>query len=296
MSLSGIVTAAFGRHYEVVLPDGRRVNGIPRGKKSPFACGDRVHLGPLHDSETQILGHEKRSSLLYRSDQWKEKIIAANATQVVLVTATEPGFSDELISRALVAATHEQLRTVIVLNKCDLVAGLAAARALLAPFAKLGLPIVELSALRDATALQPWLAGQRSVLVGQSGMGKSTLVNTLVPDAAAATREISTALDSGKHTTTHARLYILPADAGAGELIDSPGLQAFGLAHLTRGAIELGFPEFVPLLGQCRYRDCRHENEPGCAIKAAVAAGTIDTRRLDHFVAIAGEGDRAKPF
>jgi ribosome biogenesis GTPase len=294
--LSGIVTAAFGRHYEVTLaPEhgGRCINGIPRGKKSPYACGDRVTLGPLHDSEAQILGHAPRSSLLYRSDQWKQKLIAANATQVVLVVATEPGFSDELISRALVAASHERMRSLIVLNKSDLAQNLPAARAQLEPFAKLGIPIVELSARVDARPLAPWLAGQVSVLVGQSGMGKSTLVNALVPDAAAATREISAALDSGKHTTTHARMYALP---DGGMLIDSPGLQAFGLAHLTRGEIELGFAEFVALLGRCRFRDCRHENEPDCAIKAAVAAGAIDARRLAHFVAIAGEGERTKPF
>ncbi len=291
--LSGRIVAAFGRHYEVELDDGRIVNGIPRGKKSPYACGDRVSLGPLHDSEAQILAHAPRSSLLYRSDQWKQKMIAANATQIVLVVATEPGFSDELISRALVAVRHQHMRAVIVLNKCDLTAALPAARAQLAPYAAIGVPVVELSALNDASALAPLLAGQVSVLVGQSGMGKSTLTNALIPGAAAATREISTALDSGKHTTTHARLYRLP---GGGELIDSPGLQEFGLAHLTRGEIELGFAEFVDHLGHCRFRDCRHENEPDCAIKAAVAAGKIDARRLAHFTTIANEGERAKQF
>jgi ribosome biogenesis GTPase len=297
LTLAGRIVAAFGRHYEVELDgetNGRRINGIPRGKKSPYACGDRVSLGPLHDSEAQILGHEPRSSLLYRSDQWKQKTIAANATQIVLVVATEPGFSDELISRALVAAQHEHLRALIVLNKCDLATALPAARAQLAPFAALGVPVIELSALQDASALIPWLAGQVSVLVGQSGMGKSTLTNALIPAAQAATREISTALDSGKHTTTHARLYRLPE--GQGELIDSPGLQEFGLAHLTRGEIELGFAEFVEQIGHCRFRDCRHENEPDCAIKAAIAAGKIDARRLAHFITIANEGDRAKPF
>jgi ribosome biogenesis GTPase len=294
--LKGIVTAAFGRHYEVTLDQelgSRIVSGIPRGKKSPYACGDRVSLGPLHDSEAQILGHAPRTSLLYRSDQWKQKLIAANATQVVLVVATEPAFSEELISRALVAASHEHMRALVVLNKCDLVENLPAARRQLEPFASLGIPIVELSARTDASPLAPWLTDQVSVLVGQSGMGKSTLVNALVPNAAAATREISEALDSGKHTTTHARMYALPA---GGMLIDSPGLQAFGLAHLSRGEIELGFAEFVAHLGHCRFRDCRHENEPDCAIKAAIAAGTVDARRLAHFVAIANEGDRAKPF
>lgn len=293
MKLTGTVTAAFGRHYEVTLADGQVVSGIPRGKKSPYACGDQVTLAPPHDREAQILAHAPRRTLLYRSDQWKEKLIAANATQVVLVVATEPGFSDALISRTLVAARHQRMRALIVLNKADLFAKLPAARAQLAPFAALGVPIVELSALADAAPLQPYLAGELSVLVGQSGMGKSTLANALVPAAAAATREISTALDSGKHTTTHARLYALP---GGGGLIDSPGLQEFGLAHLTRGEIELGFAEFVPFLGACRFRDCRHENEPGCAIKAAIAAGTIDPRRLEHFVTIAGEGDRARAF
>jgi ribosome biogenesis GTPase len=285
LNLAGIVTAAFGRHYEVTLGDGRCINGIPRGKKSPYACGDRVSLGPLHGSEAQILAHLPRSSLLYRSDAWKEKIIAANATQVVLVVATEPGFSDELIARALVAALHEGMRVAIVLNKADLADRLPAARAQLAPYLALGLPVIELCARDDVAPLAPLLAGQVSVLVGQSGMGKSTITNALIPGAAAATREISTALDSGKHTTTHARLYRLPGgDDGA--LIDSPGLQEFGLAHLCFGEIEHGFPEFRPLVAQCRFRDCRHRDEPDCAIKQAVAEGRIDPRRYANFLAI----------
>ena len=291
--LTGLITAAFGRHYEITLADNRIVNGIPRGKKSPYACGDQVTLGPLHDSETQILGHAPRSSLLYRSDQWKQKLIAANATQIVLVVATEPGFSTALISRALVAARHQNMQALIVLNKTDLPCHLPTARAQLAPFAALGIPILELSALTDTTALAPLLTAHLSVLVGQSGMGKSTLTNTLIPEAGAATREISTALDSGKHTTTHARLYRL---SGGGALIDSPGLQEFGLAHLSRGEIELGFAEFSHHLGQCRFRDCRHANEPDCAIKNAVTSGAIDHNRLAHFTAITTEGDRAKTF
>jgi len=283
LSLGGTVTAAFGRHYEVTLDDARVVNGIPRGKKSPFACGDRVNLGPLHDSEAQILSHQPRSSLLYRSDAWKQKLIAANATQLVLVVATEPGFSDELISRALVAALHEHMRVVIALNKSDLAARLPAARAQLKPFDTFKLPVVELSAHDDVAPLLPWLTGQLSVLVGQSGMGKSTITNALIPGAAAATREISTALDSGKPTTTHAPLYHLDDHSG---LIDSPGLQEFGLAHLSFGEIEDGFPEFRPLVAGCRFRDCRHNNEPDCAGKQGVAGGQVDPRRYAHFLAI----------
>ena len=281
--ISGTLIAAFGRQYEVLLDDGRTVTGYPLGKKSLFACGDRVEIEISSPNQGQIVGHAPRHTLLYRSDEWKQKIIAANATQLVLVVATEPNFSDELLSRALTAAEHEKMRTLIVLNKCDLHPSLAAARDFLAPFVALGYPIVELSAKQDASALRPWLDGQISVLVGQSGMGKSTLINALVPDAAAATREISTALDSGKHTTTYARLYRLDDDSA---IIDSPGLQEFGLAHLSLGEIEAAFPELRGHLGQCRYRDCRHRNEPGCSVKAALEAGAMHPRRYEHFLKI----------
>ena len=276
MNRHGIIVAAFGRHYEIELPDGSLATGYPRGKKSPFAVGDEVELTP----DGQITGHGLRRTLLYRSDAYREKLIAANATQLLLVVATDPSFSDMLLSRALVAAEHQGLRTIIVLNKSDLTAALPSARALLAPFAALGCRVVELSAKLDASPLLPLLAGESSVLVGQSGMGKSTLTNALVPGATAPTREISTALDTGKHTTTYARLYQLP---NGGTLIDSPGLQEFGLKHLTPQEIEYGFAEFRPFLGQCRFRDCQHDAEPGCAIKQAVAAGTIHRRRLEHF-------------
>ncbi len=276
----GTIVAAFGRHYEIELPGGVLATGYPRGKKSPFAVGDEVELSP----DGQITGHAVRRSLLYRSDAYREKLIAANATQLLLVVATDPSFSDMLLSRALVAAEHQGLTTTIVLNKSDLTAALPGARKLLAPFVALGCRVVELSAKLDASPLLPLLAGESSVLVGQSGMGKSTLTNALVPGATAPTRELSTALDSGKHTTTYARLYTLPSDTcPGGTLIDSPGLQEFGLKHLTPQEIEYGFAEFRPFLGQCRFRDCQHDAEPGCAIKDAVTAGTIHPRRLDHF-------------
>ncbi len=275
--------AAFGRHYEVESDDGRIWQATPRAKRSVYACGDRVALEPAAAGQARILEHLPRTSLLYRSDEWKQKLIAANATQVVLVVATEPGFSDELLSRALVAIEHDRLRAVIVLNKADLAERLPAAREQIAPFAALGYPVLDLCAKQDAGPLLSHLRGQTSVLVGQSGMGKSTLVNALIPGASAATREISAALDSGKHTTTYARLYRLDAETA---VIDSPGLQEFGLAHLSFGDIEEGFPEFRPTLGQCRFHDCRHAAEPDCAVKALLASGAIHQRRYDHFRSI----------
>ena len=285
MSVEGLIVAAHGRHYEVETSAGERRQALPRGKKSLYACGDRVHLELAGDGQARILDHLRRRTLLYRSDAWKQKLVAANVDQVVLVVATEPGFSDELLSRALVAAEHEGMRALIVLNKIDLSAGLAAAREQLAPLRDLGYPVLELSAKRDVAPLLPWLDARLSVLVGQSGMGKSTLINALVPGAGAGTREISTALDSGKHTTTHATLYRLDADSA---VIDSPGLQEFGLAHLSFGEIEHGFPEFRPTLGQCRFHDCRHALEPDCAVKGLVERGTIAAARYRHFLAITG--------
>lgn len=283
----GTVIAAHGRHCVVRLDEcGRLVHCFPRGKKAALACGDRVVIEATAADQGVVAAVAARSSLLYRSDAFREKLIAANVTQVVIVVATEPGFSDELVTRCLVAAQAQQLQVVIVLNKIDLDARLAEARARIEPFVRAGHGLVELSARHSAAPLAALLHGQTSILVGQSGMGKSTLVNALVPDAGAATREISAALDSGKHTTSLSRLYRID---GESFLIDSPGLQVFGLAHVGRGALEQAFPEFRPFLGRCRFRDCRHGAEPDCALRAAVGRGEIDPRRFRHFRAISAE-------
>ncbi|MCR4298334.1 MAG: ribosome small subunit-dependent GTPase A [Gallionella sp.] len=284
--LHGEIVAAFGRQYLVRTEDGSELACLPRGKKSEVVCGDLVEIRLTGDASAKNAAQgvieriAPRRSLLHRADAFREKLIAANVTQIIVVAAAEPSFSDELLARCLVAAYDQKLEVLIVLNKCDLAEAAAAARQRLKPYTAIGYRVLELSAKQDVSALRPLLQGHTSVLVGQSGMGKSTLINALLPDAHAATREISSALDSGKHTTTHARMYRID---DCSKLIDCPGVQAFGLHHLSFGGIEQGFVEFAQYLGQCRFHDCHHKHEPGCALRNAVAAGKIDARRLELF-------------
>ncbi|HEX7454752.1 MAG TPA: ribosome small subunit-dependent GTPase A [Gallionella sp.] len=282
--LKGRIVAAFGRQYLVRLVDGSLLPCLTRGKKSDVVCGDNVEVKRSGDNQGVIERTEPRTSLLHRSDAYRSKLIAANVSQIIIVVAAEPSFSDEVVTRCLIAAFDQNLSVLIVLNKCDLPVPAAAARRQLEAYRAIGYNVLELSAVQDVSALRPLLQGQTSVLVGQSGMGKSTLINALLPDAQAATREISTVLDSGKHTTTHAKLYKLDEISS---LIDCPGVQAFGLHHLTLGEIEQGFIEFAQYLGQCRFRDCHHLHEPGCALLEAVAAGKINARRMELFQQIA---------
>jgi ribosome biogenesis GTPase len=276
----GQIVAAYGRQFLVELADGSTIPCVTRGKKSGAACGDHVTIKMTSPDQGVIEAIAPRRSLLFRSDAFREKLIASNVTQIVVVVAAEPAFYEELINRCLIAAEAASIKALIVLNKSDMQEESAQALDKLALYRDLGYPLLPLSAKLDIAPLRPYLQGETSVLVGQSGMGKSSIVNALLPGIALRTQEISQALNSGRHTTTHAQLYHLDATS---HIVDSPGMQEFGLHHLNRDDIVHAFVEFRPYIGHCRFSNCKHLVEPGCAVLEAAAQGKIDVRRWESY-------------
>ncbi|MEP7184044.1 MAG: ribosome small subunit-dependent GTPase A, partial [Betaproteobacteria bacterium] len=289
--LDGLVVASHRRHFVVRLDAGETIECVLKGRSATLACGDRVRVARMAGGGA-IEEVAPRTTLFYRSDGFREKLIAANVTQVVGVVAPDLTIDEELVTRWILAAEAHDCRFVLAANKSDQ-PGFDALLDRLAPYASLGYAVVALSATRDVAPIVPWLAGQRSVLIGQSGMGKSTILNAVAPDAAAKTAEISVALATGRHTTTHSTLYPLPGAHGGDWVVDSPGMKAFGLAHLSPAAIEHAFIELRPLVGNCRFRDCRHDREPGCAVQAAVLRGEVAPHRVALLHALIAESAAA---
>lgn len=276
----GLVVASHGRHVVVETPDGERVHCHPRGKKSELVVGDRVRWQPTGDGG--VIEHlEPRRNLMYRQDEWKTKSFAANIDLLLVLVAGEPVFSESQLTRALIAARAEGIQTLIGLNKTDL-PSIAAARERLAPYRAMGAEVMEIALKGDQTGskerLLTRLAGSVTLVLGASGMGKSTLINLLVPQAAAQVGEISQALQAGRHTTTTTTWYWLDAKR-VGALIDSPGFQEFGLRQVQPEQLAGLMPDYAAAMGECRFHNCSHRHEPDCGVRAAIERGQISPSR-----------------
>ena len=279
----GLVIAHYGNQVEV--ESGATIARCHlRANLDSLVTGDRV-VWCAGESVGVIVARQPRQSELLRPDPYGAmKAVAANIDQIVLVIAPLPEPHASTIDRYLVAAEVVAIEPIILLNKSDLVTAdnREAIDALLAPYPDLGYRVLQASCTHQdgLAALQQVLNNRTSVFVGQSGVGKTSLVNALLPEVNARVGALSATRQEGVHTTTTAQLFHLPA---GGSLIDSPGIREFGLWHMEPGQIEQGFKEFQSLLGHCKFRDCKHQQEPDCALLAAVASGEISERRMDSY-------------
>lgn len=290
--LAGLVVAAHGRHCLVEGTDGQRLRCHARGKRNDTVVGDRVQWAPSGD-EGIIEAVETRRNLLFRQDEWRTKSFAANLDLVLLLLAAEPDFSDAQLTRALIAAAAQAVPVLIVLNKRDLPVPFARAWDRLAPYRAMGYEVTGLSLRQgpdapDLARLRERLQGRITLVLGPSGVGKSSLINRLVPGAEVLTGEISHALNSGRHTTTSTTLHWVDRATGTG-LIDSPGFQAFGLHHVAATDLARLMPDLQPHADQCRFYNCTHRHEPGCAVLAAITDGRVDPRRHSLYAEIFDE-------
>ena len=294
----GLIVAHFGRQVEVEALDGEASGTLHRchlrANLEALVAGDRVVWRPSINNENGIVvAGLPRHSLLARPDVHllTPKPVAANVDRIVIVIAPEPQPFANLIDRYLVAAAAVDIAPLLVLNKCELLETAAERNKpaeierLLDQYRELGYTTLRASTRTEhgLETLRAELRDRIGVFVGQSGVGKSSLIRALIPGIDIRIGELSSGESKGRHTTTTARVFHLP---GGGDLIDSPGIREFGLDHLDRAQIEQGFIEFRQWLGRCRFRDCRHQQEPGCALHEALRAGAISEARMQSFMAI----------
>lgn len=285
----GLVVAGHGRHVLVETPDGRRLICHPRGKKSQTVVGDRVLWQATQDEGTieKVL---PRSNLFYRQDEIRTKSFAANLDQVLVLIAAEPEFSESQLSRALIAAEAEKIKPIIALNKSDLAEPFGRAWERMGVYRDMGYTVVPLAlkpkadgiAATELDVLLPLLAGKTTLILGPSGSGKSTFINRLLPGARVLTNEISTALNSGKHTTTSTSLYWVDTEKTTA-VIDSPGFQEFGLNHIEPMHLASLMPDIKAQAGDCKFYNCSHLHEPGCGVLRATQAEGVRTISTNRF-------------
>lgn len=286
----GIITAHFGQQVQVESADSESRRCHFRATLEQLVVGDRViWQPPKSEGLGVVVAIEPRDTVLKRPDPYGNlKPVAANVEQMLVVFAPLPTPSSTLLDRYLVAAELSGIPATLVLNKADLIDEELRPfiDELKAMYQRLDYPVLELSA-HDHDGLSPLheiLKGKISVFVGQSGVGKSSLVNAVLPEAALDVGDLSATSGLGQHTTVTARLFHLPT---GGELIDSPGIREFGLWHISEDELLHGYRELSELAGHCKFRNCSHRNEPGCAFLDAADSGAISEERLENFYQIA---------
>ncbi|WP_417526824.1 small ribosomal subunit biogenesis GTPase RsgA [Marinomonas shanghaiensis] len=288
----GIIISHFGTQVEVegtqepFIGISTRCN--LRANLGQLVTGDKVIWRPKQNEGGVVVATTPRNTSLSRPDMHgRIKPVAANIDHIIVVIAAEPVAHANLIDRYLVAAETVGIPPVILLNKCDLIddSNQEELDTLIKTYEDLNYKIIRTSIKNQAgmEALYNFLQDKTSVFVGQSGVGKSSLIGTLLPGIDISVGELSQKRKKGVHTTTTARLFHMPK---GGDLIDSPGIREFGLWHISEDELLNGFIEFRPHIGYCRFRDCAHEKEPGCAILAALEKGQITEHRFQSFLRI----------
>ena len=278
MIKEALVVKAYGRQFIVEI-DGKNYQAVTKSKKTEYVVGDIVSIEEINSEQVQIVDVIKRDNLVYRTDNNRSKIIASNIDQMIIVIAVKPNCNLNFLNNCLIFAESARITPIIIINKTDLPESTDFTSKIISLYSTtLGYEVIPLSAYSGCTQILSKLDNKNSLLIGQSGVGKSTIINEVIPGGRARTGEISKSENTGCHTTTNAELYHININSN---IVDCPGLQEFGLFHLDVDQLIEYFPELKDHLGGCKFRNCRHLNEPGCIVKNLYESGQMDKVRFD---------------